>query len=70
MPDLADDADGQIELLLTDSIRRARGRAALPSQTCLNCGEDLSDMRRTNFCDAGCRDDFDIRERQRRIGGE
>lgn len=64
MPDLADDAQAGIDILLLDARYRASRHASpAPTGACLNCDERLPAPQL--FCDAGCRDDYQKRARMR-----
>ena len=60
MADLADRADGERELRLSEAMAQRRQMVLPAVGACYWCGDDVAhDLR---FCGSGCRDDFD-RER-------
>lgn len=59
MPDIADQADDEIEQTLQRALR-ARAPELVPRGTCHNCDQPV----RRLFCDLDCRDDWERRARR------
>lgn len=49
---------------LRRAIEKARKTNDLPVGLCINCGEKLSNNKK--FCDVGCREDYELREKVHR----
>jgi hypothetical protein len=70
MPDPVDEADEAIRILTENAVRAAKGGARLaPRGACYNCEEEFrgTDREQRLFCDAACRDDYERREKAKRI---
>lgn len=67
-----DVAQEQADLFLSSALAEARKRAAVqgpePTGVCLNCDVDLV-SKTQRFCDKSCRDDWEHRERRRKVAG-
>jgi hypothetical protein len=65
---MSDDADrSQERMEHEDNIRRLYSKRpsleALPTGSCLNCGEDLHEIGQ-RWCDADCREDWSVRQQK------
>lgn len=62
MSDLADEAQADIEIGVLNALYNAKRRTGpVATGFCLNCDEPLPGPHA--FCDAGCRDDYQKRQR-------
>lgn len=71
MADDIDRAQQETEFLLAAALQRTRPKLR-PTGLCLECEEELTTVDGdipALFCSADCRDDFEKRERMRRING-
>ncbi len=71
MADDIDRAQQETEFLLAAALRRTRPKL-MPTGVCLECEIELISIEGDPpalFCGAECRDDFEKRERMRRING-
>jgi hypothetical protein len=71
MSDDIDRAQQETEFMLAAALRRTRPKL-IPTGKCLECETELIGIEGDYpalFCDRNCRDDFEKREKMRRING-
>ncbi len=70
MGDLVDEGNENAARGLESAIAKVRHDATKtlePTGECYTCGQDVAEGRR--FCDVGCRDDWDKRQRLEKLRG-
>ncbi len=69
MNDEADRSDERIEAAIQEGIQRVRKCVSLFfTGECHFCGESVEEPKR--FCDSYCRDDYDARQRAKKLIGK